>query len=90
MNASTMYKDMVIICSGAKFGTWVVSSTTAAMSDAAFVIGCILIPIFLLLPFIPFHMLHPDLGGLPFFSILALSVRMYVSSSWIDAPLSLQ
>ena len=70
VNASTMYKDVVIICSGAKFGTWVVSSTTAAMSDAAFVIGCILIPIFLLLPFIPFHMPHPDLGGLPFFAAL--------------------
>ena len=73
VNASTMYKDVVIICSGAKFGTWVVSSTTAAMSDAAFVISCILIPMFFLSPFITFHMPHPDLGGLPFFSILALS-----------------
>ena len=36
VNASTVYKDVVIICSGAKFGTWVVAGTAAAMSGAAF------------------------------------------------------
>ena len=55
------------------------------MSDA-----CILIPMLLLSPFIQVHMPHPDLGGLPFFSILPLSVHMYVSSSRIDALLGLR
>ena len=85
MNASTTSKDVVIICSGARFGTGVVASTTTAMSDA-----CILIPMLLLSPFIQVHMPHPDLGGLPFFSILPLSVHMYVSSSRIDALLGLR